>query len=60
VLWWNPDAVDITKNVVDNYNVQSGVAAPASSAGGTKPAPRAPATTTPKPATPKPTEPPKQ
>jgi outer membrane protein len=60
VLWWNPDAVDITKNVVDSYNVQSGVAAPASSAGGAKPAPRAPATTTPKPATPKPSEPPKQ
>ncbi len=28
VLWWNPDAVDITKNVVEAYNVQSGVAAP--------------------------------
>jgi outer membrane protein len=59
VLWWNPDAVDITKNVVDAYNVQSGVAAPATPAGGTKPAVRAPATTAPKPATPKPTEPPK-
>lgn len=55
VLWWNPDAVDITKNVVDAYNVQSGVAAPAS-ASGAKPAAKAPATapTTPKPATPKP------
>ena len=60
VLWWNPDAVDITKNVVDLYNVQSGVAAPASPASGTKPAARAPASTTPKPATPKPSEPPKQ
>jgi len=59
VLWWNPDAVDITKNVVEAYNVQSGVAAPASSAGGTKPAARPPAATTPRPATPKPTEPPK-
>ena len=59
VLWWNPDAVDITKNVVDAYNVQSGVAAPATPAGGTKPAARAPATIAPKPATPKPTEPPK-
>jgi len=59
VLWWNPDAVDITKNVVEAYNVQSGVAAPASSAGATKPAARPPALTTPKPATPKPTEPPK-
>jgi Skp family chaperone for outer membrane proteins len=60
VLWWNPDAVDITKNVVDLYNVQSGVAAPAAPASGTKPAAKAPATTTPKPATPKPSEPPKQ
>jgi outer membrane protein len=59
VLWWNPDAVDITKNVVDAYNVQSGVAAPATPAGGTKPVVKAPATTAPKPATPKPTEPPK-
>ena len=59
VLWWNNDAVDITKNVVDAFNVQSGVAAPAAPASGTKPAARAPGTTTPKPATPKPTEPPK-
>ncbi len=59
VLWWNPDAVDITKYVVDVYNVQSGVAAPAASTGGAKPAPRAPTSTTPKPTTPKPTEPPK-
>lgn len=59
VLWWNPDAVDITKNVVESYNVQSGVAAPAAPAGGTKPAARAPGTTTPKPVTPKPAEPPK-
>jgi outer membrane protein len=59
VLWWNPDAVDITKNVVDAFNVQSGVAAPVAPVSGTKPAARPPATTTPKPATPKPTEPPK-
>jgi outer membrane protein len=59
VLWWNPDAVDITKNVVDAYNTQSGVPAPATPASGTKPAAKAPATTAPKPATPKPTEPPK-
>jgi outer membrane protein len=59
VLWWNPDAVDITKNVVESYNVQSGVAAPAAPAGGTKPAAKAPGTTTPKPVTPKPAEPPK-
>jgi Skp family chaperone for outer membrane proteins len=64
VLWWNPDAVDITKNVVDAYNVQSGVAAPPSSTGtAPKPAPRAPAGTTPaapKPTTPKPSDAPKQ
>ena len=62
VLWWNPDAVDITKNVVDAYNVQSGVPAPASSGTAAKPAVKAPATTTPKPATPapKPNTPPKQ
>jgi outer membrane protein len=62
VLWWNPDAVDITKNVVDAYNVQSGVAAPPSGAGSApKPAPRAPGATTPAPKapTPKPSEPPK-
>ena len=60
VLWWNPDAVDITKNVVDAYNVQSGVAPPASSGAAAKPAVKAPATTTPKPVAPKPSEPPKQ
>ena len=59
VLWWNPEAVDITKNVVEAYNVQSGVAAPAAPAGGTKPAAKPPGTTTPKPTTPKPAEPPK-
>jgi len=59
VLWWNPDVVDITKNVIEAYNVQSGVAAPPTPASGTKPAVRAPGATTPKPATPKPTEPPK-
>ena len=61
VLWWNPDAVDITKNVVEAYNVQSGVAAPASTGTSTKPAVKAPGVTTPKPATPapKPSEPPK-
>src|ERR1700751_1960905 len=59
VLWWNPDAVDITKNVVEAYNTQWGVAAPAAPGGGTRPAAKAPGTTTPKPVTPKPTEPPK-
>lgn len=62
VLWWNPDAVDITKNVVEAYNVQSGVAAPASTGTGAKPAVKAPGATTPKPAVPapKPSEAPKQ
>ncbi|HUD62930.1 MAG TPA: OmpH family outer membrane protein [Candidatus Sulfotelmatobacter sp.] len=58
VLWWG-ETVDITKPVVDAYNVQSGVPAPPTS-GGAKPAtPKAPTGTAPKPATPKPTEPPK-
>ena len=56
---WADGGVDITKNVVDVYNTQSGVPAPAAGAApkpaGTKPA----GTTTPKPTTPKPTEPPK-
>jgi outer membrane protein len=37
VLWWG-ESVDITKAVVDAYNVQSGVPAPAPSAGANKPA----------------------
>jgi outer membrane protein len=56
VLWWNPDAVDITKNVVDSYNAQSGVAAPPpSGAGAAKPAVPKPSTGTgaAKPAAPK-------
>ena len=63
VLWWNPDAVDITKNVVDAYNVQSGVAAPPSTTGSApRSAPKTPAATTPapKPTTPKPSDAPKQ
>jgi len=62
VLWWNVNAIDITKNVVDAYNVQSGVPAPAATGSTPKPAATRPAaTTTPKPATttPKPSEPPK-
>ncbi len=52
ILWWNPDKVDITKPVIDAYNVQSGVPAPANPAA-TKPAvPKAPAATTPKPTAP--------
>jgi hypothetical protein len=63
VLWWKPEAVDITKNVIDVYNVQSGVPAPPSSTGSAapRPAPKAPgATTTPKPTIPKPGDAPKQ
>lgn len=59
VLWWG-EAVDITKPVVEAYNVQSGVAAPTPPAGATKPTtPRAPSggSTAPKPTTPKSNEP---
>ena len=55
VLWWG-ETIDITKAVMDAYNVQSGVAAPAAAA--PKPAAPKPAGTA-KPAAPKPTEPPK-
>jgi outer membrane protein len=62
ILWWNQDAVDITKPVVDIYNAQSGVAAPAAS-GAAAPKPAAPkpvtGTATPKPPANKPAEPPK-
>jgi outer membrane protein len=53
VLWWG-EAVDITKAIVDEYNKQSGVPAPAPTTGATKPPASKPATgTTPtKPATP--------
>ena len=37
VLWWDQDKIDITKQVVDAYNVQSGVPAPAAPAAGAKP-----------------------
>lgn len=56
VLWWDADKIDITKAVVDAYNVQSGVPAPAAPGATTapkttpKPAPA-------KPAAPKPTQP---
>ena len=61
VLWWNPDQVDITKNIVDAYNVQSGVAAPPSGAGTAKPAAPRPSTGTgaAKPAAPKSSDTPK-
>jgi outer membrane protein len=59
VLWW-AQAEDITKTVVDSYNVQSGVAAPAAATGAAKPAAPKPATgAAPKPAAPKTTEAPK-
>jgi len=58
VLWWNQDSVDITKPIVDAYNVQSGVPAPAAPAA--KPAAPKPTSTTPKPAAPKSSDTPKQ
>src|ERR1700680_4150645 len=57
VLWYDGEKSDITKAVVDLYNTQSGIAAPAAAGAAAKPA--APRTTAPKSATPKPTEPPK-
>src|ERR1700688_306548 len=59
VLWWG-QTVDITKAVVDAYNVQSGVPAPPA-AGATKaPAPKPPTGTGATKPAPKPSEPPKQ
>jgi len=65
ILWWNPDSVDITKAVIDLYNVQSGVPAPAAGGAATKPAgpaakPATGTTAAPKPPAAKPAEPPKQ
>jgi Skp family chaperone for outer membrane proteins len=57
VLWYDGEKSDITKAVVDLYNTQSGIAAPAPSGAAAKPA--APKPTTPKPAAPKSSEPPK-
>jgi len=56
ILWYG-DGGDITKAVVDLYNTQSGVPAPAAPGAAAKPA--TPRPTSPKPVTPKPTEPPK-
>lgn len=53
------EGVDITKQVVDLYNAQSGVPAPTAS-GASKPAPRSPASTTPKATTPKASDAPKK
>jgi outer membrane protein len=49
VLWWG-EAIDITKAVIDNYNVQSGVAAPTGAA--TRPVAPKTGTGTAKPAAP--------
>ncbi|MGA7221090.1 MAG: OmpH family outer membrane protein [Candidatus Sulfotelmatobacter sp.] len=56
ILWYG-EGGDITKSVVDIYNTQSGVPAPA--AAGTAPKPAAPRSTTPKPTAPTSTAPPK-
>jgi outer membrane protein len=56
ILWYG-EGGDITKAVVDLYNTQSGVPAPANAGAAPKPAAQKPAA--PKPATPKSTEPPK-
>jgi outer membrane protein len=56
VVWWG-EAVDVTKPVVDLYNAQSGVPAPATSAAPAKPAGTKPAVTPTKPATTKPDQP---
>ncbi|HZE27748.1 MAG TPA: OmpH family outer membrane protein [Terriglobales bacterium] len=57
VVWWG-EAVDVTKPVVDVYNAQSGVPAPAST-GTAKPIPPKPLGTTTKPAPAKPADSPK-
>ena len=49
VIWYGP-AVDITQPIVEAYNAQSGVPAPAAGGGGTRPV--RPATSTTKPAAP--------
>lgn len=57
VLWYDGNKSDITKAVVDLYNTQSGVPAPAATGAAAPARPAAPRTTTPKPAAPKPTTP---
>jgi outer membrane protein len=51
VLWWG-EAIDITRAVVDGYNTQSGVPAPAATGAAKPAAPKPPGTGTPKPAAP--------
>jgi len=58
VLWYG-EGGDITKAVVDLYNTQSGVPAPASTTAPKPAAPKPSTTTAPKPAAPKTTPPPK-
>jgi outer membrane protein len=59
VVWWGA-AVDVTKPVVEAFNAQSGVPAPATTGGAAKPATRPAGTAPAKPApASKPTEPPK-
>ena len=58
VLWWG-EAIDITKAVVEAYNVQSGVPAPTSTGAAKPAAPKPAGAGAAKPAAPKPTEPPK-
>jgi outer membrane protein len=56
---WSGEGVDITKAIVDAYNVQSGVPAPAPTGAPAAKTPPKPASTTPKPAAPTSTAPPK-
>jgi outer membrane protein len=58
VVWWR-DVVDVTKPVVDVYNAQSGVPAPATTGVAPKPAGAKPLTTAPKTAPVKPADQPK-
>ncbi len=58
VVWWR-DVVDVTKPVVDVYNAQSGVPAPATTTAAPKPAGTKPLTTAPKTAPVKPADQPK-
>ena len=59
ILWWG-ESVDITKAVVDAYNVQSGVPAPAAPGAAKPAAPKPSGAGAAKPTTPKPTTPPSQ
>lgn len=58
ILWYG-ESGDITRAVVDAYNAQSGVPAPAGSTGAAAPKPAAPKPAAPKPTTPPANQPPK-